>query len=149
MFVQICNALLIHAISTISWVRELKVPSPKAVSTLPHLYCAIQLETTGIQDKFGSNLELSVPPSALSKNQNETHTQNVIHYFLLPTKHTPKAAEKSGTSAILRNHSNIFQRPYCSWSHIQPQQRKTSLQGRKMCTRHYRRHLMSWTVFLT
>lgn len=146
---QICNTLLIHTISTISWVRELKVPSPKAVLTLPHLYRAIQLEITGIQDKSSSNFELSLPPSTLSKKQNETCTQNVIRYFLLPTKHTPKAAEKSGTPVILRNHSNIFQRPYCSWSHIQPQQRKTSLQSRKMCTRHYHRHLMSWTVFLT
>lgn len=90
---QIYNALLIHAISTISWVRELKVPSPKAVLTLPHLYCAIQLEITSIQDKFSSNFELSLPPSTLSKkpewNMHNRMKQNnmwsVISFFLQNT----------------------------------------------------------------
>lgn len=156
-FQCLCTCLM-HCFSVLSigiWVRELKVPPPKAVWTFPHFYCAIQLETTCIQDKFCSNTGRVLPPSALLKHQNRTHTHSMIHDFLLATKHIPKVVciwEIRDFIVMSRNHSNIFQRAYCSWSHIQLWHTKTpltSLQRQKTHGRHYQRHLMSWPMFLT
>lgn len=147
------NALFFHAISIIIRIREPKVLSPKAVLTLPHLYCAIQLEITSIQDKFYSNTEFSLPPSALLKKPEwNTH----IKYDLL----FPSCYKTHTKSCLyLRNQGlQLFREITATYSKGLTAAGLTSnsdtkeplkLQSQKMCNRHYHRHLKSWTMLLT
>ena len=132
---QIFNALFFHATSIIIWVRQLKI----AVLTLPHLYHAIQLEITSIQDKFCSNTQHSPPPSASSKKPEwnvhtkydslflscyKTHTKSCLHLrnqtfiILRSQQHTPKGLLQLVSHPILTQKT--------PW---------TSLQRQKMCNK--------------
>lgn len=105
--------MFFHAISTLIWVRELKVPSPETILALPHSCCVIQLKTISTQGKFCSDRSLSLSLPLLQLYQktkwNMHKVWSIISFLFQKTNQKLPVSKESTALILLRNHSNTLQ----------------------------------------
>lgn len=101
------NVLFFHTVSIITWVRELKVPSPKAGLTLPHLHWSAWDNQNPKQTLFHYR---APPPLQLYQKTRMKHAHKAwsMVSFFLPNTHQELPVSKK--SVIYSKHSNFLQK---------------------------------------